>query len=135
MDGGINQAIHVTTTCIGYANKEMEKINNKIPPAQHGLDFFLNRNNQSYELIFCPCLENDRPNFLYKNYIWSIFLRENFESYELKFCPYLQNDLPNVCITFQNISPLGRCFLYVEMSVCLFVCLSVCLCVPFWGTV
>ena len=27
---------------------------------------------------------------------------------------------------FQSIGPLGRCFLYVEMSVCLSVCLSVC---------
>ena len=30
---------------------------------------------------------------------------------------------------FQSIGPLGRCFLLVEMSICLFVCLSVFLCV------
>ena len=28
---------------------------------------------------------------------------------------------------FQSISPLGRCFLYVDLSICMFVGLSVCL--------
>ena len=29
-------------------------------------------------------------------------------------------------VSFQSIGPLGKCFLYVELSVCLFVCPSVC---------
>ena len=37
--------------------------------------------------------------------------------------------------SFQSIRPLGRCFLWVQMSVRVSVCLSVCQSVHFWGTI
>ena len=35
----------------------------------------------------------------------------------------------NFWVNFQSIGPWGRCFLYVNFSICVFVCLCVCSCV------